>query len=143
MVNIKRISLFIWISLAHGAISAGIIYCSRLAIYQLINYCRKLHYRSYELNAEITEPLTLADYMHERFGDKASANEWMQIVTQAGLNSGIDVDFDNIGYVFNTRYLHRMLQALQNRERQLHHFLDTAFYHIILQGRVLDNRRSH
>ncbi|MCH9853469.1 MAG: DsbA family protein [Alphaproteobacteria bacterium] len=102
----------------------------------------QLHYRCYELNAEIEEPLTLADYMAERFGDKASANEWMRVVTQAGIDSGIDVNFDNIKYVFNTRLLHRMLQALRHRERQLHCFLDSAFYHIILQGRVLDNEEA-
>ncbi len=99
----------------------------------------KLNYRSYELNAEITTPMSIEDYMQQRFGDKESAEEWMRIVTQAGFNSGLFIDFTNIKSIFNTRLLHHMLQALKHKDRQLHCFLDSAFYHIILQGRVLDN----
>ena len=99
----------------------------------------KLHYRSYELNAEIEKPMPIENYMHERFGDTNSANEWMRVVTQSGFNSGLFIDFSNIRYVFNTRLLHRMLQALKNKDKQLHCFMDSAFYHIILQGRVLDS----
>lgn len=102
----------------------------------------RLSYCSHELNVDIINPMPFDDYMKHRFGDYGSAKDWMQIVTQAGIDSELAINFSKITHIFNTKKLHRMLQALKDDTNALHQFLGLVFYHVILQGEVLDNAKK-
>ncbi len=117
-----------------------------------------LIYRSHELNSSIVvgAPFLFQEYMLHRFGDEASISDWQNIIFQAGIDSGIMIDFSKIQYIFNTRLLHYMMKALQMKLHQqssnfqgklsessqfedLQNFIERAFHASILQGKQLDN----
>ena len=108
----------------------------------------ELCYRSHELNNSIAsdDVILFQEYMLHRFGDRAGIRDWQDIIFQAGIDAGIMIDFSRIEYIFNTRLLHRMMKALQEKAHahrdsyhDLHKFIETVFHQIIIQGRVLNN----